>query len=48
MSKYNVELKTLLLQDLSKPEFYGNLVYSLRKIIGKNNFHYHLKKIIVH
>ena len=35
MSKYNVGLKTLLLQGLSEPEFYGNLVYKFRKIIGK-------------
>ena len=48
MSKCNVELKTLLLQGLSGPEFYGDLVYKFRKIIGKNNFPYHFKKIIVH
>ena len=35
MSKYNVGLKTLLLQGLSEP-------------IGKNDFPYHFKKIIVH
>ena len=47
MSKYNVGLKTLLLQGLSEPEFYSNLVYNFRKIIGKNDFTYHFKKIIV-
>ena len=47
MSKYNVGLKTLLLQGLSEPEFYGNLVYKFRKIIGKNDFPYHFKTIIV-
>ena len=47
MSKYNVGLKTLLLQDHSEPEFYGDLVYKFRKIIGKNDFPYHFKKIIV-
>ena len=47
MSKYNVGLKTLLLQDLSEHEFYGDLVYKFRKIIGKNSFPYHSKKIIV-
>ena len=47
MSKYNVGLKTLLLQGLSEPEFYGNLVFKFRKIIGKNDFPYHFKKIIV-
>ena len=38
ISKYNVRLKTLLLQGLSEPEFYGDLVYKFRKIIGKNDF----------
>ena len=47
VSKYNVGLKTLLLQGLSEPEFYGDLVYKFRKIIGKNNFPHHFKKIIV-
>ena len=47
VSKYNVGLKTLLLQGLSEPEFYGDLVYKFRKIIGKNDFSYHFKKIIV-
>ena len=36
VSKYNVGLKTLLLQGLSEPEFYGDLVYKFRKINGKN------------
>ena len=31
VSKYNVGLKTLLLQSLSEPEFYGDLVYKFRK-----------------
>ena len=47
MSKYNVGLKTLLLQGPSKPEFYGGLVYKFRKIIGKYDFSYHFKKRIV-
>ena len=47
MSKYNVGLKTLLLQGLSEPEFYGDLVYKFRKAIGKNDFPYHFKKLIV-
>ena len=46
MSKYNVGLKTLL-QGLSKPEFYGDLVYIFRKIIGEYDFPSHFKKIIV-
>ena len=47
VSKYNVGLKTLLLQGLSEPEFYGDLAYKFRKINGKNDFPYHFKKIIV-
>ena len=47
VSKYNVGLKTLLPQDLSEPEFNGDLVYKFRKITGKNDFPYHFKKIIV-
>ena len=45
--KYNVGLKKLLLEGLSEPKFYGDLVYKFRKIIGKNDFPYHFKKIIV-
>ena len=47
VSKYNVGLKALLLEGLSEPEFYGDLVYKFRKIIGKNDFPYHFKKISV-
>ena len=47
MSIYKVGLKTLLLEGLSEPEFYGDLGYKFRKIIGKNDFPYHFKKIIV-
>ena len=28
----------LLCQGLSEPEFYGDLVYKLKKIVGSNNF----------
>ena len=47
MSKYNVGLKTLLLQGFSETEFNGDFVYKFRKIIGKYDFPYHFKKIIV-
>ena len=47
VSKYNVALKTLLLQGLSEPEFYSDLVYKFRKIIGKYYFPYQFKKILV-
>ena len=38
VSKYNVGLKTFLLQGLSEPEHYGDLVYKVRKIIGNMIF----------
>ena len=47
VSKNDVGLKTLPLQSLSEPEFYGDLVYKFRKIIGKNEFPYYFKMIIV-
>ena len=36
--KYNIELKTLLQQGISVPIFYGELVYKLKRIVGKPNF----------
>ena len=45
--KYNVGLKTLLLQGLLESEFYGDLVYKFRYITGKHDFPYHFIKIIV-
>ena len=47
MSKYNVGLKTLLLQGVSESECYGDLLDKFRKIIGENDFPYRLKKITV-
>ena len=38
VSKYNVGLKTLLLEGLSESEFYGDLVHQFRKITGKMIF----------
>ena len=40
-------MQRLLQESLSEPEFYGDLVYKVRKIIGENDFPYHFKKIIV-
>ena len=34
--KFNVGLKTLLRGGLSEPEFYGDLVYKFKKLIGRN------------
>ena len=36
-----------VLQGLSEPELFGDLVYKFRKLIGINDFPYHFKKIIV-
>ena len=38
ISKFNVVLKTLLREGLTEPEFYGDLVYKFKKIIGRNDF----------
>ena len=35
VSKFSVGLKTLLHQGLSEPEFYGDLVYKFKKIVGR-------------
>ena len=40
-------LKTLLHQSLSEPEFYGDLVYKFKKIVGRADFSDQFKKIIV-
>ena len=37
ISKFQVGLKSLLRQGLSEPDFYGDLVYKLKKIVGSNN-----------
>ena len=38
IAKFKIELKFLLRQGLLDPEFYGDLVYKLKKIVGSNNF----------
>ena len=38
VSKYNSGLRSLLQQALSQSEFYRNLVYKFRKILGKTEF----------
>ena len=35
-------------QELSEPEFYGDLVYKLKKIVGSNNFSAPFIKLISH
>ena len=46
VSKFNVGLNSLLKQGLSEAEFYGDLVYKFRKIVGRNDFSDQFKKII--
>ena len=46
VEKYNVSLKTLLQQYISEPEFYGDLVYRFRKIVGTSNFSEQFRKLI--
>ena len=46
LEKYSVSLKTLLQQGISEPEFYGDLVYRFRKIVGKSNFPEQFRKLI--
>ena len=38
---------TLLHQGLSEPEFYGDLVYKFKKIVGRADFSDQFRKIIV-
>ena len=48
ISKFQIGLKSLLSQVLSEPEFYGDLVYKLKKIVGSNIFSAQFIKIISH
>ena len=48
ISKFQVGLKSLLHQGLSEPDFYGDLVYKLKKIVGSYNFSAQFIKIISH
>ena len=48
ISKFQVELKSLLRQGLSEPELYSDWVYKLKKIVGSNNFSAQCIKIISH
>ena len=48
ISKFQVGLKSLLRQGLSEPDFFGDLVYKLKKIAGSNNFSAQFIKIFSH
>ena len=45
VEKCNVSLRKLLQQGISEPEFYGDLVYRIRKIVGKSNFAEQFRKL---
>ena len=45
VSKFNVGLKTLLHPGLSEPEFYGDLVYKFKRIVGRADFSDQFKKL---
>ena len=44
--KYSASLKILLQQGISEPEFYSDLVFTFRKIVGKSNFSEQFRKRI--
>ena len=46
IEKYHVSLKKLMQQGICIPEFYGDLVYKFKKIIGNPNFSNLLKRIV--
>ena len=47
ISKFKFGSKSLLHQGLSKPEFYGDLVYQFKKIMGRTDFSDQLRIIII-
>ena len=47
ISKFNVGLKSLLHQDLLELEFYGDLVYKFKNIMGRIDFSDQFRKIII-
>ena len=48
VEKYNVSLKTLLQHGILEAEFYGDLVYRFRKIVGKSYFSEQIRKLNNH
>ena len=48
ISNFQIALKSLYSQGLWEPEFYGDLVYKLKKIVGSNNFSAQFIKIFSH
>ena len=48
ISQFQVGLKSLLRQGFWEPDFYGDLVYKLKKIVGSYNFSAQFIKIMSH
>ena len=48
ISKFHIGLKSLLRQGLSEPEFYGDLLHKLKKIVGSDNVSAQFIKRISH
>ena len=48
LSKFQVGLNLSCDKGLSEPEFYGDLVFKLKKIVGSNNFSAQFIKTISH
>ena len=46
--RVQVGLKSLLRQGISEPDFYGDLVYKLKKIVGSRDFSAQFIKIMSH
>ena len=47
ISKFNIGLKSLLHQGLSELEFYNDLVYKFKKIMGRTDFSDQFRNIII-
>ena len=47
VSKFNVGLKSLLHQGLLEAEFYGDIIYKFKKIMGRADFPDQFRKIMI-
>ena len=47
VSKFNVGLKSLLHQGLSEPDFYVDLLYKFKNIMGRTDFFDQFRKMII-
>ena len=45
LEKYNISLRKLLQQGMSEPEFYGDVVYRIRTVVGKSNLAKQFRKL---